>query len=77
MSWTGHLRVNGILRFVTPLAWPETLIAPIVIAWIVLGIALGLYLARSRSRGPDGVADLYGGTPAAAEVAELPHGSQA
>jgi hypothetical protein len=31
------------LRFVTPLAWPETLIAPIVIAWIVLGIALNLY----------------------------------
>jgi amino acid transporter len=52
-------------RFVTPLAWPETLIAPIVIAWIVIGVAIGIYLVRSRTRGLDGVQDLYAeATPA-------------
>ena len=56
-------------RFVTPLAWPETLITPIVLAWVVIGIAFGLYLNRSRARGLAGVQDLYaeGGTVAAAE----------
>jgi len=46
-------------RFVTPLAWPETLIAPIVIAWVVIGIAVAVYLNRTRSRGVSGVRDLY------------------
>jgi amino acid transporter len=46
-------------RFVTPLAWPETLITPIVIAWVVIGIALAVYLVRSRPRGVSGVQDLY------------------
>jgi amino acid transporter len=46
-------------RFVTPLAWPESLITPIVIAWVVIGIAFGIYLSRSRARGLAGVQDLY------------------
>jgi amino acid transporter len=46
-------------RFVTPLAWPETLITPIVIAWVVIGIAIAVYLVRSRPRGVSGVQDLY------------------
>ena len=46
-------------RFVTPLAWPETLVAPIVIAWVVIGIAIAVYLIRSRQRGVSGVRDLY------------------
>lgn len=52
-------------RFVTPLAWPETLIAPIVIGWIVVGVAIGIYLVKARTRGLDGVQDLYAeATPA-------------
>jgi amino acid transporter len=46
-------------RFVTPLAWPETLITPIVIAWLVIGIAVAVYLIRTRPRGVSGVQDLY------------------
>ncbi len=56
-------------RFVTPLAWPETLVAPIVIAWVVIGIAIAVYLIRSRQRGVSGVRDLYAeAEPAAAGV---------
>jgi amino acid transporter len=46
-------------RFVTPLVWPETLVAPIVIAWVVLGIVIAVYLMSSRQRGVSGVRDLY------------------
>ena len=46
-------------RFVTPLAWPEKLIAPIVIAWVVIGIGVAVYLIRTRERGVSGVRDLY------------------
>jgi amino acid transporter len=46
-------------RFVTPLAWPETLVAPICIAWLVIGIAVAVYLNRTRSQGVRGVKDLY------------------
>ena len=46
-------------RFVTPLAWPETLITPIVVAWVVIGIGVAVYLIRSRPRGVTGVRDLY------------------
>jgi amino acid transporter len=46
-------------RFVTPLAWPETLITPIVIAWVVIGIAVAVYLTRTRTGGVSGVRELY------------------
>jgi amino acid transporter len=46
-------------RFVTPLAWPETLIAPICIAWLIVGIGVAVYLRRTRSQGVSGVRDLY------------------
>jgi amino acid transporter len=55
-------------RFVTPLAWPETLIAPICIAWVVIGIAIAVYLIRSRPRGVSGVRDLYAESEPAANV---------
>jgi amino acid transporter len=57
-------------RFVTPLAWPETLITPIVIAWVVIGIAIAVYLVRTRPRGVSGVRDLYAeAEPAAVSAA--------
>ena len=46
-------------RFVTPLAWPESLITPIVIAWVVIGIGAAVYLKRTRTQGVNGVRDLY------------------
>jgi amino acid transporter len=46
-------------RFVTPLAWPETLVAPICIAWLVVGVGVAVYLNRSRPQGVSGVRDLY------------------
>jgi amino acid transporter len=46
-------------RFVTPLAWPETLVAPICIAWLAIGIVAAVYLKRTRSEGVRGVQDLY------------------
>jgi amino acid transporter len=52
-------------RFVSPLAWPESLIPWIVIAWVLIGIAVAIYLARTRPRGVSGVKDLYAeATPA-------------
>jgi hypothetical protein len=55
-------------RFVTPLAWPETLIAPICIAWVVIGVAIAAYLIRTRPRGVSGVRDLYAEAEPAAGV---------
>ncbi len=46
-------------RFVTPLAWPESMVAPIVIVWAVIGVGIGIYLTRSSARGISGVRDLY------------------
>ena len=46
-------------RFVTPLAWPEKLVAPIIIGWFVVGLIVGAYVSRTKSRGLTGVQDLY------------------
>jgi len=46
-------------RFVTPLPWPEKLVAPIIIGWFIVGIIVGVYLNRTKSRGLSGVQDLY------------------
>lgn len=46
-------------RFVTPLAWPEKLVAPIIIAWFVIGLVVGVYVQRTNSRGLEGVQDVY------------------
>jgi amino acid transporter len=46
-------------RFVTPLAWPETLVAPICVVWLILGIGTAVYLKRTRTQGVNGVRDLY------------------
>jgi amino acid transporter len=46
-------------RFITPLAWPETLVAPICVAWLIVGIGAAVYLKRTRRQGVNGVRDLY------------------
>ncbi len=46
-------------RFITPLAWPETLVAPICVAWLIVGIGAAVYLKRTRTQGVNGVRDLY------------------
>lgn len=66
----GFLATFGIraFKFVTPLAWPEKLIAPIVIAWVVIGIVAAVYLVRTRPGGVSGVRDLYAEARPAAPV---------
>ena len=52
-----------VFRFVSPLAWPDSLVAPVCIGWLLLGAAVGLYLARGREGGLAGMRQVYvGGT---------------
>ncbi len=46
-------------RFVSPLAWPESMVAPIIIAWAVVGVLVALYVTRSSKRGLSGVRERY------------------
>jgi amino acid transporter len=46
-------------RFVSPLAWPEKLVAPIIIGWFIVGVVVGVYVSRTKSRGLSGVQDVY------------------
>lgn len=48
-----------IFRFVSPLAWPENMIAPLILAWFVVGAGVGAYVSKSRARGLTGIGELY------------------